>query len=279
MRRLILLWPLLAACSLFQSLASSAVERPTLSFKEAKLPHIDFEGADLDLVFLVTNPNSVGLDLAQADYALDVEGHRVLGGKPRNGLKIPAGGTAEVTFPAAIKWNDIAPALEALFAKDTIKYKASGVLGLDSPAGLISLPVEHEGSFAAPKMPKFDVGSPRITSLLLTGARIELPLKISNLNAFPLPLGEILGTVEIAGARVGRIAMPQSAPVPAGKEVTLRIPLNVNFLQAGSAVAQAIKSGVAEVKIDATLNAAGATLPVKIARTVELTRSTGSAGP
>src|SRR5438105_2611351 len=87
MRRIILLWPLLAACSLFQSLASSAVERPSLSFKEAKLPRIDFEGADLNLVFLVTNPNTVGLDLAQADYALDVEGHRVVAGKPANGLK------------------------------------------------------------------------------------------------------------------------------------------------------------------------------------------------
>jgi LEA14-like dessication related protein len=279
MRRILLLWPLLASCSLFQSLASSAVERPSLSFKEAKLPRIDFEGADLNLVFLVTNPNRVGLDLAQSDYALDVEGHRLVAGKPRNGLKIPPGGTTEVTFPATLHWNDVAPALEALFAQDKIKYKASGVLGLNSPAGLISLPLQHEGTFEAPRMPKFDVGSPKITSLLLTGARIELPLKISNLNAFPLPLGGILGTVEIAGARVGRIAMPQSAPVPAGKELTLRIPLDVNFLSAGAAAAQAIKSGIAEVKIDATLNAAGATLPVKIARTVELSRATGSAGP
>ena len=59
----------------------------------------------------------------------------------------------------------------------------------------------------------------------------------------------------------------------------MTLPLNVSFLQSGAAAAQAIRSGVAEVKIDAILNAAGASIPVKVARTVELQRTTGSAGP
>jgi len=275
MRKLLLLLPFLCGCSLVQQVASSAFERPSLSFKEARLPQIDFQGAQLDLVFLVTNPNSVGLDLTRASYNLEVEGHKVAAGTPKNGLKIPGGGTAEVTFPAKVQWTEIAPALEALFAMDQVHYKASGELGL----GSVTLPLQHEGTFAAPKMPKIDLGSPQVTSLTLTGARLALPLKISNLNGFPLPLGGILGTVDIAGATVGRIAMPQAAPVPSNGETTVNIPLNVSFLQTGAAVAQALRSGVAEVKVDATLNAAGASIPVKVARTVELQRTTGSAGP
>src|SRR6185295_9147033 len=274
MRKLLLLLPFLCGCSLVQQVASSAFERPSLSFKEARLPQIDFQGAQLDLVFLVTNPNSVGLDLTRASYNLEVEGHKVAAGTPKNGLKIPGGGTAEVTFPAKVQWTEIAPALEALFAMDQVHYKASGELGL----GSVTLPLQHEGTFAAPKMPKIDLGSPQVTSLTLTGARLALPLKISNLNGFPLPLGGILGTVDIAGATVGRIAMPQAAPVPSNGETTVNIPLNVSFLQTGAAVAQALRSGVAEVKVDATLNAAGASIPVKVARTVELQRTTGSAG-
>ena len=275
MRKLLLLLPFLCGCSLVQQVASSAFERPSLSFKEARLPQIDFQGAELDLVFLVTNPNSVGLDLTRASYNLEVEGHKVAAGTPKNGLKIPGGGTAEVTFPAKVQWTEIAPALEALFAMDQVHYKASGELGL----GSVTLPLQHEGTFAAPKMPKIDLGSPQVTSLTLTGARLALPLKISNLNGFPLPLGGILGTVDIAGATVGRIAMPEAAPVPSNGETTVSIPLNVSFLQTGAAVAQALRSGVAEVKVDATLNAAGASIPVKVARTVELQRTTGSAGP
>ena len=275
MRKLLLLLPLAFGCSLVQQVASKAFERPSLSFKEARMPNIDFQGAELDLVFLVTNPNSMGLDLTRASYNLEVEGHKVAAGTPKNGLKIPGGGTAEVTFPAKVQWNEIAPALEALFAMDQVRYKASGELGI----GSVTLPLQHEGTFAAPKMPKLDLGSPKVTSLTLTGARLALPLKIANVNGFPLPLGGILGTVDIAGATVGRIAMPEAAPVPSKGETTLTIPLNVSFLQSGAAVAQALRSGVAEVKIDATLNAAGASIPVKLARTVELQRTTGSAGP
>jgi hypothetical protein len=67
--------------------------------------------------------------------------------------------------------------------------------------------------------------------------------------------------------------------VPSKGETTVNLPLNVSFLQGGAAVAQAIRSGVAEVKVDAILNAAGASIPVKVAKTVELQRTTGSAGP
>ena len=275
MRKTSLLLPLLLGCSLLRQAGSSMFERPTLSFKEARLPHVDFRGAELDLVFLVTNPNSVGLDLTSASYDLEVEGHKVASGMPKNGLKIPGGATTEVTFPANVQWNEIAPALEALFAMDQVHYKASGELGV----GPVTLPLRHEGTFAAPKMPKIDVGSPQITSLMLTGARLALPLKIANVNAFPLPLGGILGTVDIAGSTVGRIAMPEPLPVPSNGETTVIVPLNVSFLQSGAAVAQAIRSGVAEVKVDAILNAAGASIPVKVARTVQLQRPTGSAGP
>lgn len=274
MRKLLLLLPLVLGCSLLKSFASSAFDRPTLTFKEVRMPKIDFNGADLNLVFNVTNPNSMGLDLTQADYALEIEGHKVVAGKPQNGLVIPGGGTTEVTFPASFAWTEIAPAIEAIFAKDDLAYKASGALGINSPIGPISLPLEHSGTVKSPKMPKFDIGSPRVASMSLTGARLAVPLKINNVNFFPLPLGGILGSVEIAGAKVGRISLPEAPAIAAGKETTVDIPLDVSFLSAGAAAFSAIKSGSAEVKIDALLNAAGATLPIKVARTVEITRAT-----
>jgi len=270
MRKVLLLLPLLAGCALLRSAAS--FEKPTLTFKDARLPSIDFDGAELDLVFLVANPNSIGLDLAKASYALAVEGKQVVAGAPQNGLQIPAHGSAEVTFPAKVHWNEIAPALEALFAQDQVHYKASGTVGLNSPIGVVELPLEHEGTFGAPKMPVFEIGSPRITGLSLTSASLSIPLKIKNSNGFPLPLGGVLGDVSLAGSHVGHISLPEAAPVPAGNETTILIPLDVNFLSAGTAAAQAIRTGIAEVKIDATLNAAGTTLPFKVAKTVELQR-------
>lgn len=272
MRKLILLLPLLAGCALLRSLVGAAFEKPTLAFKDAQVPSVDFEGAELDLTFLVTNPNSMGLNLAQATYALQIEGKQVLAGAPSRGLVIPAHATTAVTFPARIKWLDIVPALAALFAQDSVRYRASGSVGVDSPIGLITLPLEHEGTFSAPKLPRFEIGAPRIVSISLLGARLSVPLKIANANGFPLPIAGVLGDVSIGGATVGRVALPEQAPVAPGQEATLLIPLDVSFLSAGQAATQAIKTGVAEVKIDAMLNAAGATLPLKVAKTVELQR-------
>ncbi len=45
--------------------------------------------------------------------------------------------------------------------------------------------------------------------------------------------------------------------MPSKGQTTLNIPLDVSFLQTGAAVAEAIRTGVAEVKVDAMLNAAG----------------------
>lgn len=275
MRKAIWLFPLLTGCALLRQ--AIPFERPTLTFKDARLPSIDFEGAELDLVFLVNNPNAMGIDLAKATYALAVEGKQVVAGAPQKGLQIPAHGSSEVTFPAKLHWAEIVPALEALFAQDQVRYKASGSIGLNSPIGVVELPLEHEGTFSAPKMPTFEIGSPRITGLSLTTAQLSIPLKIGNVNGFPLPIGGLLGNVSLAGANVGHISLPEAAPVPSGSASTLLIPVDVNFLSAGGAAAQAIKTGIAEIKIDATLNAAGVTLPFKVAKTVQLQRST--AGP
>src|SRR2546429_8229322 len=106
MRKTSLLLPLLLGCSLLRQAGSSMFERPTLSFKEARLPHVDFRGAELDLVFLVTNPNSVGLDLTRASYDLEVEGHKVAAGTPKNGFKNPGRGPTEETIPPTEQRNE-----------------------------------------------------------------------------------------------------------------------------------------------------------------------------
>lgn len=271
MRKTIWLLPLLCGCSLAGKLAGAAFERPKAEFKDAKLDHIDFTGADFTLTYLVTNPNAAGLDLAQSDYALQIENHPLLSGKPQGGLQIPGRGSTNVAFPAHVTWNDLAPAVEALFAQESVHYQATGTLGVQTPVGLIALPLEHEGTFAPPHLPQLEILSPKIVSIGLTGARLSLPLKIGNTNGFALPLGGILGSVEIAGEKVGRVALPAQGVVEAGKETIISLPLDVSFLSAGAAVASALKSRVAEFKIDGTLTSGTSTLPVHLAQTLNLT--------
>lgn len=273
MRKLVFLIPLLASCSLFQSIAGSAFERPSLAFRDVKVHHIDFTGADVDVLFDVTNPNSRGLDLGAASYALDIEGHPVATGTPPKGLQVPGKGTATVTLPAHVIWNQLAPALEAVLAKKSLAYKASGSIGVNSPIGLIMLPLSHEGVIEPPHLPSISLQAPRIVSLHFTGARLALPLKLTNTNAFPLPLGALDGTVDIEGARVGRVALAQPPAVGPSSEQTIELPLDISFASAGLAVASALRSGAAHVKLDGTLRSLGASLPLHIDQNVQFSNT------
>ena len=269
MKKLILIVPLLAGCAALQQLLAGAVEKPTLNFKDAHLEHVDLAGADLTLVYQVNNPNSVAIDVAQADYALQIEGKPLASGKPPNGFKIAAKGASDVGFPAHVQWADLVPAVEALFRQDSVKYKASGTVGLNTPVGLVSLPLEHEGTFAPPKMPEFSVQSPTISSIGLTGAQLTIPVRIGNKNGFPIPIAGLLGAVQIAGRPVGKVGLPAQGLVEAGKEAVVQLPLEINFITAGTAVAEALRSHTADVSIDGFLVTSQLVrLPIHIAQRV-----------
>lgn len=261
---------LLCGCSLIQQFAGGGFQQPTLQFREARLERVDFIGAELTLIFTVTNPNGVGLSLSSVAYELQIEGRRVVAGAPANGLAIPANSTAEMAFPAGVRWLEIAPALTALFEQDLVHYKASGSIGVDTPVGVITLPVEREGTFPSPRVPKLSLGPPQLVSLSLLGARMNLPLHVQNDNDFPLGVAGVAGEIALAGAPVGRIALPEQPPIPPRAEALLSVPLEIIFLTTGPAVAEAVHSGVAEVSLAVTLSAGGAQLPLRLTQTVQL---------
>ena len=72
-----------------EKLFASAFKKPTFTFKSVTLGDVSLTGVTLNLTYTLDNPNALGISLAQADYALFVEGHQVVAGKPPNGLASP----------------------------------------------------------------------------------------------------------------------------------------------------------------------------------------------
>ena len=268
-KALLVLCPLLTSCALLRSLATD-VQEPSLTFKDVQLESVDFEGATLNLTLQVKNPNAQGIKLASASYALEVDGHSVLSGRPPAGLQIPGKGTADVTFPARLVFRELAPALEALWSKDQVPYQATGTVGVNTPLGIVSLPFAHQGTFAPPHAPQIQLGSPRLTGVTLSGAQLVIPLKVTNRNPFPLPLGAVTGSIEVDGTRLGRVALAEQPAIAGSAEQTIELPLEVNFFSAGRAVAQALKRGSALIKVDGALKSGGAALPVHLEQNVQL---------
>ncbi len=256
---------LLAILWMAFSAMGCALQKPTLQLKSVSLKDADLEGTTLDVVYTLTNPNPIGLQLASADCNLQVEGHPVVSGTPSAGLAIPPAGSAELTFPARVHFKEIAPVLEVFFTKETASYRASGQVGVATPLGPLQVPFAYDGSFPVPKLPTVTLEKPVVEAMTLSGARVVFPIKVTNRNGFPLPVSGLNGLVTIAGANVGSASASVANALGPHETRTLHVPLEVSFMQAGFAVANMIRGGDGPVTLKGALHAGSFNLPIDFA--------------
>lgn len=246
-------------------------KKPRVTFKTARLSNASLSDATVDVVYSVDNPNTFGLSLAKVDYAFFVEGKQVVAGSPRKGLELKPRGSSELVFPANVKFADIVPVVETFLNKDVATFKAQGSLGIETPIGVISFPLEQEGTFEIPKIPNVQFEAPRISNISLTGATVEFPLNITNRNSFPLPVARIAGDLKVAGASVGSLSTPDLGMLDGKGTRQVTLPLTINFARAASA-ATALRGGNAQVTWSANVTSGSQNLPLNIGQLLQFKR-------
>lgn len=261
-----------SGCASLKNLFKNAFQKPALRFKTVNLRNVSLSGLNLDTVWTLDNPNPIGLSLATVDYSLFVEGKQVVAGKPKQGLTIPADKTADLVFPADLKFQELAPTLGVFLNQDTAKYRVEGHLGVKTPIGIITLPLSKEGSFEVPKVPQLQFEQARITNLTLSGATIELPLKLTNRNSFPLPVGGIAGNLNIGGANVGTVSTGDLGLVPGKGSQTVKLPVTIHFAQAAQAVMTLRNGGNAQVKLNGNLTSGNTSVPINLSELANFVR-------
>lgn len=255
---------LLPLAVLLASAAGCSFQKPTLRFKRAAVQQTDLEGTTLQLVYSFSNPNPLGLNVAEISYALEVEGHPVVSGKPPNGLNLRSNASTDLVFPARVRFADLAPVIEAFLTRDAARYKASGSVGIQTPIGVLRFPLSYENTFSVPKVPAFAFQSPRVQSLSFSGARIVFPLQVTNRNTFPLPVGGFSANIFISGSQVGTAEAQMPGLLAAGETRAVELPLEVNFMRTGVAIANAIRGGNAHVRLDGALRSGAASVPIRL---------------
>jgi LEA14-like dessication related protein len=259
-------------CKLLEALFKTAFRQPSFAFKDVALTDVSLGGLTLDTVWQLDNPNAVGLSLAAVDYALFIDSKQVLAGAPAEGLQIPARGSTDLHFPAAIKFLDLVGVVETFLMKDEASWRAEGSIGLQTPVGVIKLPLAKEGMFEVPKVPQVGFGNPRVSNVTLQGATIEFPLTVTNRNTYPLPIGGVTGTVSLAGAQLGTLSTGNLGALDGKGTRQVTLPLTVNFFSAGMAVARAIQGSNAQVSFNAQVQSGATTLPLRVDQFVNLVR-------
>lgn len=257
----------LSGCAILSKIFGGLFEKPKLAFKNVALSQASLSDATVELTWTLSNPNPVGLEIAAVDYAFFVEDKQVVAGSPRKGLTVAADGKSELNFPANVKFADIVPVVQTFLNKDSAKYAAKGSIGFNTPIGLIKFPLSKQGVFDVPKLPQVQFQTPTITNLTATSATIDIPLKVTNKNAFPLPVDLITGGLNIAGASVGSIKTSSIGSLTAKGTQTVSLPLTINFASALQA-ANAIRQGRARIAFDGSLKSGSVALPLSFAQNV-----------
>lgn len=256
-------------CSLLRQLLG-AFHPPTLSFQRAELADVTLTGLTVNLHFDLHNDNPIGLRIANLAYNFAVENHPFFAGRPPNGLNLRADAVSPLTFPAHVEFRDLAPTVETFLTKDVAHYTASGQVGLDTPVGLINLPINHAGVFDVPKLPAVALQQPTLNSLSMQGAHLTIPVEITNRNGFALPFSGLTSQVTLSGAPVATPALPAQSNLAAHERRVVNLGVDVNFFQAGTGVLRALQSRTVDVGYAGNLNVAGYGVPLAFRQTFNL---------
>ncbi|HSN92526.1 MAG TPA: LEA type 2 family protein [Anaeromyxobacteraceae bacterium] len=254
----------LSACAELAQVAKAALQPPHLTFESATVEALDLEGATVAFRWRVENPNGFGLDLARLGYRIDIENRRVVDGELPSGLKIPANGAAPLAFPLRVRWADVAGFAAIVSRRDEIAYRLSGTVGLRSPVGVLDVPLSHEGRLPLPKLPGFSLDGISIRSASLSEIALDVKLKVSNPNRFPVPAGSLDYALEVGGSAVARADGKALSPVAAGSSTVVAIPVRLSLLGAGMAASQIAAGNPVDVALTGNARIAGIPLPLEL---------------
>jgi LEA14-like dessication related protein len=260
----------LGGCAELKDLARSAFQQPKLDFRSASVDALDLEGATIGLHVDLTNPNGFGLEVAKVAWAFDAEGTRVASGDMRGGLRIPSKGVAPLVIPVRVRFRDV-PGIVGLFTqkRDVLHYKVAGSVGVNTPVGVVELPVTHQGKLPLPRLPAFSIEGISVRGASFREVSFDLRLGVKNPNPFPLPAGKLAWTLSLGGgAPVARAEGAPLAGVGGGARGEVVIPIRLDLLSAGKAAADLARGGEVRVRISGTAQVAGFSVPFELDRVV-----------
>ncbi len=115
---------------------------PEISLGSLKVNKLTLSGIDLNLAIRMKNPNAFAFDIGKLNYAVQLAGQPVASGLGQNLASIPQKGTGEIQLPIRIDFAGAAASLRSALSGGAIDCALSGGADLNTPFGLLNLPLE-----------------------------------------------------------------------------------------------------------------------------------------
>jgi len=231
---------------------------PKVKFDKLGVRDITFQQANVDFVFSIENPNPVNVSLASFTYALGFEETPLLSGDNLDGFELVAMGSSDLELPVDLVFADAWNTVQATRGEDEIGFGLDGKFGFDIPEmGEVQVPYDAGGSFPALRTPVINLKALRATKvdLFTQTASLELDLGIDNDHFSTLFFSSLDYDLKLGGSSVADGLIADLAEVDGANSETVILPINVNLLNVGTSVVNAITgNGALDVKLAATVD-------------------------
>lgn len=145
MKRFVLvLFIFFTGCSLF-------VAKPEIAVKGVNIAGVDRDGAQMDFLLTVTNPNSYSLKLTGYSYNLFVSELPLAKGENHEVVEFNGNTATDIRLPVRITFHDLLEILKRRPDPEHIPYQLTAGLNLQTPFGAFAIPVDKSGTFAVPQ--------------------------------------------------------------------------------------------------------------------------------
>ncbi len=249
---------------------------PTVEFGRLDVGTLDWDHIETDFVFYVDNPNPVEIPLESFDYSLSLADIELLSGADPDGLELLATDMSEVALPADFEFLNVYEVIQTTRGLDAVPFGLEGSFGFDSPLGVVNLPYDAGGDFPALRTPELDLGRLKLQDITLTGATLQLDLEVDNDHGSTIWLENFDYALSLEGIEVGTGFVEDFAGVDGATTYTVGMPIEVDFIDAGTALYQALVGGdPINVKIEAATDVItpfeNYTLPLDVSKSGRLT--------
>lgn len=229
---------------------SDFITRPVISYDTIIFKNMSFTEATAVFRFNVYNPNAIGMSIKEIGYDLDVNSSNFLSGVLNDGLSLPASGSSVFEVPVRIEYIDFFRSVRSFLSADSLDYDLGGYADFS----MFRVPYKKSGRLPVPKLPSIRLKQFHVQKMNLTGAKIDVQIGLKNSNSFAVDPGVFEYSLSLAGVRLssGRV---RAAALPGNNEESIiHLPLDVNFLSVGTALAGVLTGKKADYSLDASFH-------------------------
>lgn len=127
---------------------ASVFEKPELQFRGIQINSIGFDGASVEILVDVYNPNAYRLGVERLSYDLAVENVRWGVGSTVTPLAVDGRGSATLRLPLDVSWSRLGDAGREALRSGSVNYGVSGEMTLATSLGAFNVPYTKSGRFS-----------------------------------------------------------------------------------------------------------------------------------